>query len=501
MRAPALSVVLAAALIAAPAHGQGLPDAAVESITSTDMAARIGIISDDSMMGRDTPSPGLERAAAYVIGEFRRLGLRPAGENGTYVQRFGVTRWTLDTAASRLHLRAGATERVADLARGARFAGGRVPSEPVRGRAVLLTGPLSARAAGNPWLRGRIVLVPVDYAGPIPPELGERVDQLASRASAVILLSNRDSITRTRRIAASLEPRLTPDFRDDSAGAPVIELFDETAAPVLAAAGLDPARLRGAAHSEAREIPGLAVELTLARRVLERGEPPNLVAALDGADARLAGEYVAISAHLDHIGVRPGAPDSIYNGADDNASGVAGLLELAEAFAGEGAEARAGVGRSLLFVVPSGEEKGLWGSDYFTRYPTVPLAQIVADVNLDLLGRNWPDSVIAVGPELSTLGATLAATVAAHPELRMTPLADRWPEERIFYRSDHYSFARRGVPVLFFTSGTHPDYHQPSDTGDRLDPEKAARLARLLFHLTRAIADDPARPRWTSRLE
>jgi hypothetical protein len=343
--------------------------------------------------------------------------------------------------------------------------------------------------------------VPVDYAGPISAALGERVDQLASRATAVILLSNRDSSARARRIAASLEPRLTPDFRDDSAGAPVIELFDETAAPVLTAAGLDPVRLRGAAHSEAREVPRLAVELTLARRVVERGEPPNLVAALDGSDPRLAGEYVAISAHLDHIGVRPGAPDSIYNGADDNASGVAGLLELAEAFAGGGVAGRADLRRSLLFVVPSGEEKGLWGSDYFTRHPTVPLAQIVADVNMDLIGRNWPDSVIAAGPELSTLGATLAATVAAHPELRMTPLADRWPEERIFYRSDHYNFARRGVPVLFFTSGTHPDYHQPSDTGDRLDPEKAARLVRLLFHLTRAIADDPARPRWTSRLE
>jgi Zn-dependent M28 family amino/carboxypeptidase len=500
MQALALRVVLAAALIATPAYGQGLANAAVESISASDMAARIGIISDDSMMGRDTPSPGLERAAAYVIGEFRRLGLRPAGENGTYVQRFGVTRWTLDTAASRLRLRSGGADRTANFIRGARFAGGRVPNGPVRGRAVLLTGPLSAQAAANPWLRGRIVLVPVDYAVPIPPELGERVDQLAARAAAVILISNRDSATRARRIAASLEPRLTPDFRDDSAGAPVIELFDQTAAPVLTAAGLDLAGLRNAAHPAARELPRLTVELTLARRVLERGEPPNLIAALDGGDSRLAGEYVAISAHLDHLGVRPGAPDSIYNGADDNASGVAGLLELAEAFAG-GGDGRADLGRSLLFVVPSGEEKGLWGSDYFTRHPTVPLTRIVADINMDLLGRNWPDSVIAVGPELSTLGATLAATVAAHPELRMTPLADRWPEERIFYRSDHYNFARRGVPVLFFTSGTHPDYHQPSDTGDRLDPEKAARLVRLLYHLTQAIADDSARPRWTSRPE
>ena len=131
----------------------------------------------------------------------------------------------------------------------------------------------------------------------------------------------------------------------------------------------------------------------------------------------------------------------------------------------------------------------------------MPLDRVAADINLDLIGRNWPDSVIAVGPELSTLGETLRQTVRKHPELRMTPLADRWPEERIFYRSDHYNFARRGVPVLFFTSGTHPDYHQPSDTADRVDAEKASRLVRLLFYVTSAVADAPDRPRWNSRPE
>jgi hypothetical protein len=488
-------------LITTAACAQGRAEAPVESIGAADIAARVGILSDDSMMGRDTPSEGLERAAAYVIGEFQRLGLRPAGDNGTYLQRFGVTRWTLDTIASRVRLTAGSRQVTATFTRGARFTGGRTPVAAVRGATVVLTGPLTSAAASNPWLRGRIVLVPVDYSHPLAPDLADRVDQLAARAAAVVLLSNRDSATRVRRLAASLEPRLTPDFRDDSLGAPVVELYDETAAPVLKAAGLDPAQLRAAGRSEARENPRLKLELTLARRVLERGDPPNLVAALDGSDPRLAGEYVAISAHLDHIGMRAGPGDSIYNGADDNASGVAGLLELAEAFAGAEPDARPEHRRSLLFVVPSGEEKGLWGSDYFTRYPTVPLGRIVADLNMDLIGRNWSDSIIVVGPELSTLGTALTATVAAHPELRMTPLADRWPEERIFYRSDHYNFARRGVPVLFFTSGTHPDYHQPSDTGDRLDDEKAARVVRLLFHLTRAIADDSAPPRWTSRLE
>jgi Zn-dependent M28 family amino/carboxypeptidase len=201
---------------------------------------------------------------------------------------------------------------------------------------------------------------------------------------------------------------------------------------------------------------------------------------------------VAVSAHVDGVGLRPGAADSINNGADDNASGLAALLEIARAFRPPAQRPR----RSMLFLVPSGEERGLWGSDYFLRHPTVPRERIVADLNMDLIGRNWTDSVIVAGPELSSLGETLAAAVAAHPELRMTPLADRWPEERIFYRSDHYHFARAGVPVLFFTSGTHPDYHQPTDSPDRVDAEKAARVARLVYHVAARVANDPVRPQW-----
>ena len=473
------------------------PAGAVETVTAEDIHARVAILADDSMMGRDTPSPGLERAAEYVVGEFRRLGLRPAGDDGSYLQRFGVSRWTIDTARSRLSLRAGDARHEAGFAGEARFVGGRVPSDPVRGRALLLAGPLTREAAANPWLRRRVVLIVLDHAQPLPSDLEERIDQVASRASAVVLLSNRDSATRAKRIAASLEPRLTPDFRDSTLGAPVIELPEGAAAAVLAAARVDPAALRSAAQPVSREVPGLKVELRLARRYLERAGAPNVIAALEGGDPVLRREYVAISAHLDHVGVGRGPGDSIYNGADDNASGVAGLLELAEAFAGTAPAPR----RSLLFVVPSGEEKGLWGSDYFTTHPTVPLERVAADINLDLIGRNWPDSVIAVGPELSTLGETLRETVEEHPELRMTPLADRWPEERIFYRSDHYNFARRGVPVLFFTSGTHPDYHHPSDTADRIDTDKESRLVRLLFYLTSAVADAPGRPKWNSRPE
>jgi Zn-dependent M28 family amino/carboxypeptidase len=274
----------------------------------------------------------------------------------------------------------------------------------------------------------------------------------------------------------------------------VVELRDAALGAVASAVALDLSRLRALDTAVVQELPGLQVHLRVVRHFLQRAAAPNLAGVLEGRDHRLRGEYVVISAHLDHVGVRPGRADSIFNGADDNASGVAGLLEIAEAFTRR--EARPD--RSLLFLVPSGEEKGLWGSAYYVERPTVPLNDVVAGLNMDLIGRNWSDSVIVTGSEMSSLGETLHRVSAAHPELRMAPLADRWPEERIFYRSDHYNFAVKGVPVLFFTSGTHGDYHQPSDVAERIDTAKAARLVRLVFHLGAAVANAAERPRWNA---
>lgn len=474
------------------AQAPGPLDAAAETITAADLRARIAIVADDTMLGRDTPSPGLERAAGYVIQEFRRLGLRAAGEHGTYVQRFGVSRWTVDTAASSLELAARGARATVAFGNDVRVIGGEVSGKPVAGTAILVAGPLTARTAGDPRLRDRVVLLTPDFGRPLPFDLGDRVDQIAAGARAVIILSNRDAATFARRNDTALEPRLTPDFRDAESGAPVVEVRERALGSVATVAALDLERLRALDSSVIRELPDLRIDLRVARHHLHRGTAPNLAGVLEGRDPSLRGEYVAISAHLDHVGVRPGRSDSIFNGADDNASGVAGLLELAEAFSRR--EARPA--RSLLFLVPSGEEKGLWGSAYWVRHPTVPLSDVVADLNLDLIGRNWADSVIVSGPELSTLGATLRRVTAAHPELRMAPVADRWPEERIFYRSDHYNFALRGVPVLFFTSGTHTDYHQPSDAVERIDAAKTARLVRYVFYVGAAVANDPGRPRW-----
>jgi hypothetical protein len=463
---------------------------AAETITPQDVMHRVAVIADDSMLGRDTPSRGLELTAQYVASELHRAGLQPVGDNGSYIQRFGLTRWTIDTSQSVVELRTGTVQGLARVGSEARYIDGKIPEGPVRGSVVLIAGPATPRDD----LRDRIVLLVVDYSKPLRVSLNEEVFELAAGGpKAIIVLSNRDSATFAERLAAAGLPRLSRNSKQGTRpSAPILEIHERTLGPVLAAAGIDPIRLRRLDQGERRRLDHLTVEVRLARTILGRAEVPNVVGLLKGSDPALRHEYVVYSAHIDHIGVSPGLPDSINNGADDNASGVAGLLELMEAFSQPGIRPK----RSILFLAPSAEELGLLGSAHFTEHPPVPLEKIVANINMDLIGRNWRDSVIAVGLEQSDLGATLDRVVGAHPELGMTPIADRWPEERIFYRSDHYNFARKGVPILFFTSGTHPDYHRPSDAPERIDGEKESRLLRLLFHLGATIADQPSRPRW-----
>ena len=144
----------------------------------------------------------------------------------------------------------------------------------------------------------------------------------------------------------------------------------------------------------------------------------------------------------------------------------------------------------------SGEERGLWGSRWYSEFPTLPLANIVADINTDMVGRNWKDTIVVIGKEHSDLGVTLNRVSAAHPELNMQAIDDIWPQERFYFRSDHYNFARKGVPILFFFNGTHPDYHQVGDEVAKVDAEKESRIVKLVFYLGLDVANTTARPKW-----
>jgi hypothetical protein len=486
-------VFLALALAGAPLRAQtAAPQRrAAETITAGHVAHRIGVIADDSMLGRDTPSRGLELTARYVAAQFRRFGLRPGGDDGGWLQRYSITRRRFDTARSLVVLEADGIESVTKFDRTARYLQGDVSNAPLTGPAVLVGGRLDAAAVSRMALKDKVVVYVTDFTAPF----SERATQVArairlAAPRAVLLVANLPPEGFAARIPRSMPARTALDLK--LASPPLVEVAETAVAPALRAAKVDLQAVRADTVPVVRELPGLHVRIELRDSTLESLTAPNTVGILEGSDPRLRNEYLVFSAHMDHIGISPGQPDSVNNGADDDASGTTGVMELAQAFSRPGARPK----RSIVFLTVSGEEKGLWGSRYFSEHPAVPIDRIVADLNIDMIGRNWKDTIVAIGKQHSDLGATLARINRAHPELGMTAIDDPWPEERFYFRSDHYNFARKGVPILFFFNGVHPDYHQVTDSPDKIDSEKEARILRLLYYLGRDIGDASERPKW-----
>jgi hypothetical protein len=483
--------LLGLALIVAPLSAQTAPalSRAAASITGADVAHRIGIIAADSMMGRDTPSRGLELTAKYVADQFQKFGLKPGGDGG-WLQRYPITRRRLDLGQSRVVFLAGSRKGLAPFTSAARYDGGSVPEKPVNGTALLVGGAQTAETADRIGVRDKIVLY-VPQAG-VETAAAQQVLRVLYLAGpkAIMILSNADSA----RFAAAI-PRRAPErtvIGTDTDRPVALQIREGAVARTLSVAGADLSALRAATEPIARELPDLKVSIEMKDAVTSSLSAPNTVGILTGSDPRLKDEYLVYSAHMDHIGITPGQPDSINNGADDDASGTVGIIELAVAFSRPGARPK----RSIIFLTVSGEEKGLWGSKYFAEHPPVPIGQIVADINLDMIGRNWADTIVAIGKEHSDLGATLNRVNAAHPELGMTAIDDQWPEERFYFRSDHYNFARKGVPILFFFNGVHEDYHEVTDSPEKINSDKEARVLRLLFHLGQEVGNAPGRPQW-----
>ncbi len=459
---------------------------AARSITAVDVARRIGVIADDSMLGRDTPSRGLELTAEYVAAQFRRFGLK------TTIQRYPITRRRLEPEQSRVVFSAPGREESASFTDAVLFQGGVVPEQPIRSSAILVGGVQSTESAAGIDVRNKVVLF-VPPAKPDPQALQQVLRVLLlSDTKAVIVLTDMDSAA----FAASI-PKRQPERTviGGSSGRPaMLQVKAAAVKNALAAAGVDLASIRNQSAPLVREIPRFQIGVEMKETVTSSLSAPNTIGILEGSDARLKKEYVVFSAHMDHVGITPGQRDSINNGADDDASGTVGVIELAEAFSHPQVRPK----RSLIFLTVSGEEKGLWGSDYFANNPPVPVKQMVANINIDMIGRNWADTIVAIGKEHSDLGATLNRVNAAHPELRMTAIDDRWPEERFYFRSDHYNFARKGVPILFFFNGVHEDYHEVTDSPEKINSEKEARILKLLFYLGQEVANAPGRPQWNA---
>jgi len=476
--------------------GSGDMERAAATISAEDFARRVGVIAHDSMRGRDTPSPELEETALWIAGEFERFGLRPGGDEGSFLQRYPIRMAALEFERSAVRSSGGVELAFGpDVLPLAAF--GAVLPAHGEGGVVVLTGGTDFDEVEQWELAGRhaIVVLPRDLprAGQTIPTL---VRALRARQVASVILPSQAGDAQWESAASALREARFPARRDQSGGGPaVLQVRDAALARILTPHGVDVQALRDAAGGSLRrsDVPGLTLRVTQEVRTID-DSAPNVVGILEGSDPTLREEYVVFSGHMDHVGV--GRPDergdSIYNGADDDASGTVAVVEVAEAMASlENRPAR-----SMIFVLVSGEEKGLWGSAFFAENPPVPVERMVANFNADMVGRNWSDTIVAIGREHSDLGETLARVNGEHPELGMTAIDDIWPEERFYFRSDHYNFARRGVPILFFFNGTHEDYHRPSDEPEKIDAEKAARIARLLFYLGTDVADAPERPRW-----
>jgi hypothetical protein len=461
--------------------------AAANTITESDYLEKIGKIAHDSMGGRNTPSVGLNKTANWIAEEFARFGLTPGGDDGSFIQHYPIETLRPDLGMSSAKIGGKSLEFGKDI-----IVANGVGQGDIHSEVVVLAGleDLSESVASS--IDGKIVLavsMPEGY------RTHRRAISDLRRAGALAVLvatekNNQEWTVTSDAMAARNTMRIGGASNNNIA----FEIRDDAIVDVLGENGIDLNALRNTRNLEVIEGNGLQATLSPRSQMVTQDSAPNVVGILEGSDPDLRDEYVAYSAHMDHVGI--GTPDSegdsIYNGADDDASGTIGIVEIAQAFAGMKVKPK----RSSIFLLVSGEEKGLWGSAFFADNPPVPVEQIVANLNADMIGRNWSDTVVVIGKEHSDLGATLNQVGDMHPELGLAPIDDIWPEERFYFRSDHYNFAQKGVPVLFFFSGVHEDYHQASDEVDLIDTEKATRISKMIFYLGNEVANNPNRPEW-----
>jgi Zn-dependent M28 family amino/carboxypeptidase len=501
-----------------------LPFKALAADTATQWWADVTALANDGMEGRQTGSPGYDRAVAYVIGRLKAEGLKPAGLKG-YLQPVTFEQQVVDQAASHVELLAadGAATplKVGDdmlIAAGA-------SSRPALADAALVFIGYGLHLPAQGYddfagqdLRGKIAVVlsggPGDISGPIKSDARSARNKALAKAGAigVIALTTPKQVeivwSRQKLIARQPGMYLADAALRDTADGFFTATFDPGQSELL---------FKGSGHSFAelcalsdasKPVPRFALPLRLKARVAATRTPvtaPNVVARLDGSDPQLKQQYVVVSAHLDHLGIgEPINGDRIYNGAMDDASGVAAVLDIAHRLK-QGPRPR----RSILFVLFTAEEKGLLGSHYFAVHPTVSKQSIVADMNFDMPLPLWPlKSVYLPGETESTLGAD-ARAIGAEQGIAVVP--DPLPDRNVFIRADQYSFVREGIPSLFFKFGFAKDtpefaiehdwranrYHAPSDDLDQpILKEEAVKLDAFVAALVKRVADADARPAW-----
>lgn len=514
----------AAAAPAAVAKQRG-----VDQISEAQMRAFLTFISSDEMEGRDTPSRGLDTTAKFIAMNLGRWGFKPAGDEGSYLQHIALRRDRLDVAQTKVELN-GQTL----------IAGDDYIPTTVAGK---VSGQLLF--AGNGWYiksknldpykeidaKGKIAVI---FATPNALPRGVRFGELGKQGEDWL---NPGDNARKHGVAALI---YVPDFqyvanwdrnraRTMERGATIVEKFVKAAAAAVPAIVASP-KFAGALFQNERQGANSLFEQTLIGgeavtapfllnadkqitiNVGVRNETvgtQNVVAVWEGSDPLLKDEYVALGAHYDHVGIcAPGAADQICNGADDDGSGTTALLAMAEALCHAASRPK----RSVLFVWHCGEEKGLWGSQYFTDNPTIPLDRIVTQLNIDMIGRSkkegdsnprnrtltGPNDIYVIGHAMMSteLGELSEAVNKSYLNLGYDfRYDDPQDPNRFFFRSDHYNYARKGIPIIFFFDGEHEDYHRPSDQVEKIDFQKMEKVARTIYVTMWEIANRATRPK------
>jgi Zn-dependent M28 family amino/carboxypeptidase len=493
-----------------------------DAISSSQLAWDLAVLSSDEFRGRNTPSAGFDAAADYVMARLARAGLKGGGDGGSFRQHYELRETRIDGTAAEIEI---GQQR---FALGREFA--------LRTLAGPIAGEFAVVSVGHGWVipdrridpyagvdvRGKLVVVAhglpkgveVQQVGRVAVGAETPVVAAAARGAAGVLfiatpseLLQWDALTGRNTVRRELEPSVPSAY----AAAPVTSmllsppvsraLFEGEAVELSAV--LQPSESAEPMASFALKKT-LRVRVPLAATTVYR--PYNVVAILEGSDPQLRREAVTVFSHLDGaVGARPVDGDDIYNSADDNASGSAAVLNIAEQMA-RGPRPR----RTVVFVWDSGEEQGLWGTRWFVHAPPVPLSQVVAHVNVDMIGASRrpgsadaeskgvtaPGEVFVIGTALSQQAAALLDHVnAGYLNLTFNRSHDR-PDSEFFYpRTDAGPFLERGVLTIGFTTGIHDRYHLPADEARALDATQLHAIARTVFASVWMLADSLDRPR------
>jgi hypothetical protein len=467
------------------------------------ISKHVRVLASDSLEGRETAKPGMEKAARYVAGEFRNMGLPPLA-NGTYYQEVPFIKilpgWmTID-----------GRRRYNDIQEF--YSTQAVGSVSINAAEIVFAGfGITDSASGWNDLKGvdasgKVVMIlegePKDkkgnpLAGKTEHSRESRIENLKQQNPKAILLVRRDYEDRRERVSKWISSGvLTLDDPAEYGKAPLITISPAMANEMLKSKKLTIESYEAKVASRKKPQHVVITDSLFIKGKQTTTHCYNVLGYVEGTD--LKNELVIITAHLDHLGMRNG---DIYYGADDDGSGCASVLAMANAMAQAKKDGQ-GPRRSVLFMTFTGEEKGLFGSEYYVEHPVFPLSNTIANLNIDMIGRvdtvNGPatDYVYVIGANRTsdTLHAVNERMNAAYSGLKLDyKYNDPSEKLRLYYRSDHYNFIKKQVPSIFFFTGLHPDYHKPTDTADKIDYEKTARIARHIFHTAWELSHLPYR--------